>query len=242
LLKVLTKVKDATQVPKQPIIPVPKTDPEVLSAKTTFDSKFKLQTDFSKMSLAELKQYQANRKASGDAANSEELANDKKTADAKFSIAQSSLSIISGLVSAFAGKSVQDQKEAFEINKQISVARALISTYQGANEALNTPLNSIAPGIGIASAAVIVAAGLANVAQIESQQFNGGGSGSSPSSSASTGAPNLQPLVQPTTSLSNKNQDAQNGKQQPLKVFVTESDIRTATNRIDTITNRAVIY
>jgi hypothetical protein len=60
-------------------------------------------------------------------------------------------------------------KKGFQIDKGVKIAQALMNTYQGATLALATY-----PGpIGIALAATTVAAGMANVAQIKAQKFQG---------------------------------------------------------------------
>jgi len=60
-------------------------------------------------------------------------------------------------------------KKGFQIDKGVKIAQALMNTYQGATLALASY-----PGpIGIALAATTVAAGMANVAQIKAQKFQG---------------------------------------------------------------------
>jgi hypothetical protein len=75
---------------------------------------------------------------------------------------------IGNLQSIFAALGAQNKK-AFEANKALAIASALVNTYQGATKALATypfPFNLIA-------AAGAVAAGLAQVAAIRSQQYSG---------------------------------------------------------------------
>jgi len=60
-------------------------------------------------------------------------------------------------------------RKAFNLDKGVKIAQALMNTYQGATLALATY-----PGpVGIALAATTVAAGMANVAQIKAQKFQG---------------------------------------------------------------------
>ena len=73
----------------------------------------------------------------------------------------------------------EESKEAFKIQKGVSIAQTTISTIQGAIAAF-TSLASIpvvGPGLGAAAAAGVTASGLAAVRQIQSQTFQGGGSG-----------------------------------------------------------------
>jgi len=65
----------------------------------------------------------------------------------------------------------KQSKKAFAINKAFQIGQAVMNTYASANKAmaeLPTPFNYIA-------AAAAVAAGMANVAQIRAQSFEGGG-------------------------------------------------------------------
>jgi hypothetical protein len=79
-------------------------------------------------------------------------------------------------------------KKAFEVQKVVAIANALVGTYQGAAQALRDvpyPLN-------IAAAATTVAAGLAQVQAIRNTKFGGGGASGSVS-----GAANPENTTQP---------------------------------------------
>jgi len=78
--------------------------------------------------------------------------------------AKDMIGIVTNLTSTLAAKN----RAWFELNKVASIANAIIYTYEGANKAL-----SMGPW-GIPLAAVIVAAGLANVAKIASTTFGSG--------------------------------------------------------------------
>ena len=69
----------------------------------------------------------------------------------------------------------KQNKKAFEAQKAVSIAQAMISTYQAATQAFAamSAIPFIGPALGFAAAATIVAAGLANVAAIRSQQYSG---------------------------------------------------------------------
>jgi hypothetical protein len=88
-------------------------------------------------------------------------------------------SILSNLSKAFEKDTEEGQKKAFKRNKAISIAETLVSTYQAAQKAYASQLAVPTPDAPIRAqiaAGVAVAAGLAKVAAIKSQQFNGGGS------------------------------------------------------------------
>ena len=89
---------------------------------------------------------------------------------------------------------IQDRegKKQFERGKVLSIAQALISTYESATAAFNSLANIpvVGVGLGIAAAGAAVVAGLANVKKIKSQTYKsqGTGGGSSYSSSGSSGS------------------------------------------------------
>lgn len=66
-------------------------------------------------------------------------------------------------------------KEIFMIGKAAAIAQAIINTYQGATKALA----ELPPPFNFAAAAAVVAAGMANVMTIRSQQFTGAAMGGS---------------------------------------------------------------
>ena len=136
------------------------------------------------------------------------------------------LSAVSALVQAFAGKSEKQQKRAFEIQKAISIAQAVIDTYRAANAALASG-SAINPAFGIISAATAIATGLANVAVIAKQKWqspsalSGGSSGreTSPNLSQGSQSPNLN-VIQ----YGQQSQLAQL-QQQPIQAYVVSGEI-----------------
>src|SRR5690554_3148432 len=99
---------------------------------------------------------------------------EKRAADARQRVAeqeaQAKQRILSGAMSALTTLMNSESRKLFEIGKVAAISQSIISTYQGASEALKLgwPLGPIA-------AAAITTAGFANVAAIKSQSFGGGG-------------------------------------------------------------------
>lgn len=125
-------------------------------------------------------------------------AEDKKTqaakrgADARKNIekeeGKSKLDTAKGVFGSMSTLMNSENKKMFRIGQAAAIANATISTYEGATKAL-----SYGPFIGPPLAAMITAAGMANVASIASQKPNGGGSkspstGGGSSSSATSSA------------------------------------------------------
>lgn len=106
----------------------------------------------------------------------------RKAEDAKAQLRvdamKTSLSIISDLAGAFAGDSERQQKKAFAIQKGVSIATATIDTYLAAQGAYRSQMAISTPDAPVraaVAAGIAIAQGLARVAIISKQQFNGGG-------------------------------------------------------------------
>jgi hypothetical protein len=102
----------------------------------------------------------------------------KRNAD----LAKAGLSLISDLTELFGKKGEKQAKKAFQVKKAASIATALIDTYLSARSAYFSQFLPIAdassPVRGGIAAGIAVASGLAGVAKIASQKFEGGGSAS----------------------------------------------------------------
>jgi len=126
------------------------------------------------------------------------IMNAKNAATQSLAISSQALQGIAALTELFAGKSKKAQEKAFKVQKGIRIAEAVIDTYKAASSALAT----YPPPFGAIAAGASIAMGLANVAKIKAQQFEGGGSsggggGASVSSgggSTPTGAPSFNPI------------------------------------------------
>jgi len=108
----------------------------------------------------------------------------KQVGNNTLEISTQTLQGLSALTELFAGKSKKQQERAFKINKAINIAGALIDTYKSATAALAT----YPPPFGAIAAGASIAVGLANVAKIKAQQFNGGGGGGSVNVSSAGGS------------------------------------------------------
>ncbi len=75
-------------------------------------------------------------------------------------------------------------RKMFEVNKVAGIANAVVSTYTGVAKALENPWP-----LNLAAAASTLAMGLAQISQIKSASFSGGGGGTAPSLAGSPGTP-----------------------------------------------------
>jgi hypothetical protein len=105
------------------------------------------------------------------------LAIEQETKDAKLGLALDALTTIGNLTAAFAKGDEKRAKRAFQIQKAISIAQATVDTYKGANaifaSAAANPSTVLFPAQPFITAGIAIATGLANVATIASQQFQG---------------------------------------------------------------------
>ncbi len=163
----------------------------------------------------------------------EEAERQRQLEDAKLQMASDGIGALMNLTSAFAKDNEKSQKRAFEINKRLQIAQAIIQTYQGANaifaSAAANPGTILFPAQPFIAAGIAILNGLANVQAIRKQQFQasspGGGGQQQPNFGVGGGTP---PTLQPanTSMLTN---------QQPNRVFVTETDITATQNQVSVI-------
>tara|TARA_R110000803_G_scaffold27269_5_gene63872 strand:+ start:2002 stop:4059 length:2058 start_codon:yes stop_codon:yes gene_type:complete len=200
----------------------------ILDGVYTADQKLAIETDF-----------QRKREAVIDEADQKILANQKAVEQAKIDLAVQGIGALINLTSAFAKDNEKSQRRAFEINKKLQIAQAIMSAYQGANAiftaaALN-PASILFPAQPFIAAGIAIVNGLANVANISKQQFQtsspGGTQQQTPSFAGGGGggtAPTLQPAN--TSTLVPQNQ---------TQVFVTETDITSTQNSVSVIQGQA---
>jgi hypothetical protein len=106
------------------------------------------------------------------------IQNEEAVQDAKLALTSQALGSVGALVGAFAKKDEASQKRAFKIQKAISIAQATVDTYKGANaifaSAAANPATILFPAQPFIAAGSAIAAGIANVATIAKQEFQGG--------------------------------------------------------------------
>ena len=141
------------------------------------------------------------------------------------------LAAIASISELFGKKSEAAAKKAFQVQKAANIATALITTYQNATSAyasqftpIPTPDSPIRGGI---AAGIAVASGLANVAKISQQKFEGGGS---TGGGGGTGGGGSIPSVAPSFNVvgnSGMNQLAQI-QQTPMQAYVVSGEVTSA--------------
>lgn len=168
----------------------------------------------------------------------------KEKIDNDIELVLGGLQAVKDLNSAFAKDNEAAQKRAFKVNKALSIAMTTIETYQAAQSAF---ASQIIPGDptsvirAIIASAIAVASGLARVAIISKQKFQGGGAtGAAAGGGGFSGnlgggggnAPTLEPVTNTSTILPTGEE---------TKVFVTETDISGVQNKVNVIEAQATI-
>ena len=183
----------------------------------------------------QMAQSAARQKAIDDKLAEDKKLNAMKVADAQLSIAHDSLGAIGELANAFAKDDEKNAKKAFNINKAVGIAQAVVSTAQGIMAQLAVPQDALT-GANFIKAGIVAATGAAQIATISASKFQGGG-GETPSLDASGGeaqAPSFNVVGD-----SGINQLA-SLKSEPIKAFVVSGEVTTSQaldrNRVENAT------
>ena len=151
--------------------------------------------------------------------------------------AQDTLSLINSIAEIYGKRGEKQAKRAFEIQKAASIASAVISTYQSAVSAYQSQFVPIpdpsSPIRGAIAAGVAVATGLANVAKIASQKFEGGGASAGGGGNVTTPSGAGGSVITPNFNIVG-NAQATNPLSglgtQPLQAYVVSGEVTTAQN------------
>jgi hypothetical protein len=153
---------------------------------------------------------------------------------------KTSLSIISDLAGAFAGDSERQQKKAFAIQKGVSIATATIDTYLAAQGAYRSQMAISTPDAPVraaVAAGIAIAQGLARVAIISKQQFNGGGGTSG--NNGTGGVPQAGGTAAPSPANFAFVANQPNQQQPPLQAYVVSSQVSSNLEAQQLINNQA---
>jgi hypothetical protein len=178
---------------------------------------------------------------------------DEETAAKRAQLTQQGLSMASSALSAIASlqqtsmnnqikaaegnekKQEKLRKEAFEKNKKMQIAMAIINTAQAVIAAMST-----GGVLGIAMAAIAALTGIASIAQIKSTTYQGGGSasasGAAPAAAAAASSASATPSFNLFGSAGNTTQSAGTPtmeNQMVVKAVVTESDITETQGKVN---------
>ena len=156
----------------------------------------------------------------------------KRNAEFAVESTKQSLDLIINLTELFGKKSEKAARRAFNIQKGAQIASATIDTYRNAVSAYGSQFVPVpdpsSPVRGGIAAGIAVAAGLANIAQIASQKFEGGGGGGAVAEPSTAGLEGG--AITPQFNVvgdSGINQLAQL-QQQPVQAYVVSGEVTSA--------------
>jgi len=150
--------------------------------KNSLEQKLITEQEYSQLAVESAKRFEDEKTANEQMAAQKRVRLAQQEAQAKKASMQSAFGQIATLMN-------QENKKLFRIGQAAAIANSIVSTYEGATKAL-----ALGPFIGPPLAAMITAAGMANVASIASQKpggsktatpATGGGSASDPSGATS---------------------------------------------------------
>jgi hypothetical protein len=127
------------------------------------------------------------------------------------------------LAETFAGEDEKRAKKAFDINKGISIAEAIVNTYTGATAALAAK-TELYPYERFVKAALVISTGLAQVAQISKTKYNSK-AGSTVASSNPSAVPRFNA---PSTRIPGQGDEFT----QVRRIYVTERDITNVQDKV----------
>ena len=154
---------------------------------------------------------------------------------AKVQMASDALGAISQFITAFAKEDEESQRKAFNLNKAVSIAQALVNTSLAVTAALTAGGNPIklATGAQFVEAGIAAVMGAAQVATIAKTQFQGSQGSTPPMPSTGVGGgtgATTQPPAFNVVGQSGFNQiaTALGQGQPPIQAFVVSQDVTTA--------------
>lgn len=153
---------------------------------------------------------------------------------AKIKMAGDALGAIGNFITAFAKEDEEAQRKAFNLNKAVSIAQALVNTSLAVTAALTAGGNPVklATGAQFVEAGIAAVMGAAQVATIAKTEFQGGGGSTPPAPSGGLGGgtgATTQPPAFNVVGQSGFNQIAGAlGQQPPIQAFVVSQDVTTA--------------
>jgi hypothetical protein len=157
---------------------------------------------------------------------------DAEVMNAKLQMTSDVFGAINDLVQAFAKDDEKSARRAFNINKGVGIAQAVISTAQGIINAYANPVD-VASGVAFAKSGIIAATGAAQIATIAKTKFQGGG-GSGGGSAGSVGSVPSASAAQPTfnvvgnTGINQLAQSLGQQGQQPIQTYVVAGNVTSA--------------
>lgn len=179
--------------------------------------------------------------ANWDTLNAQIKEGGQKAFTAYAQIAATALSAVAQMMNGLAAEQDTTNKEGFESAKKFQIAGATMSMFAGIASAWASSMQLMFPAnviIGSALSAMMLGTGIAQIAKIKKQQFNGGGSTSSSGATPNTSA--INSVIAPVQYTQDVQGSSIEGAIKDSKVYVTETDITNTQNKVSVTENEAI--
>ena len=179
--------------------------------------------------------------ANWDTLNAQIKEGGKDAFSAYAQIAATALSAVAQMMNGLAAEQDTTNKEGFESAKKFQIAGATMSMLAGIASAWASSMQLMFPAnviIGSALSAMMLGTGIAQIAKIKKQQFNGGGSTSSAGATPNTSA--INSVIAPVQYTQDVQGSSIEGAIKDSKVYVTETDITNTQNKVSVAENEAI--
>ena len=164
----------------------------------------------------------------------------EQMAQLKIDAVKTSLSIIGDLAAAFAGQSERQQRKAFAIQKGVNIATTTMDTFLSAQKAYASQVAIVTPDAPVRAsiaAGIAIAQGLARVAIISKQQFNG--TGGTSGNNGTGGVPQAGNMTAPSPANFAFLQNQPNQQQPPLQAYVVSTQVSSNLEAQQLINNQS---
>lgn len=148
------------------------------------------------------------------------------------------LGALADLLESSSAKGEVEAKKQFERVKKLRIAQAIVDTIMGAQSAYADTIGG--PVVKGIAAAIATVSGLARVKAIKNTKYDGGSVPSPSTDSSSTISGGMQSQSTGLTVLTPQSVRSRKDTE-PVKVYVTETDIRAASGRVSDIQSKAVV-
>ena len=179
--------------------------------------------------------------ANWDTLNAQIKEGGKDAFSAYAQIAATALSAVAQMMNGLAAEQDTTNKEGFESAKKFQIAGATMSMFAGIASAWASSMQLMFPAnviIGSALSAMMLGTGIAQIAKIKKQQFNGSGSTSSAGATPNTSA--INSVIAPVQYTQDVQGASIEGAIKDSKVYVTETDITNTQNKVSVSENEAI--
>ena len=172
--------------------------------------------------------------ANWDTLNAQIKEGGKDAFSAYAQIAATALSAVAQMMNGLAAEQDTTNKEGFESAKKFQIAGATMSMFAGIASAWASSMQLMFPAnviIGSALSAMMLGTGIAQIAKIKKQQFNGGGSTSSAGATPNTSA--INSVIAPVQYTQDVQGSSIEGAIKDSKQYVAVTEINEVGNRVE---------